>query len=60
MRQHGGAAIVRHPMTPDRLKIIAILAALAAVVLGYELLVQFDEWNRMQSCATAGGRNCTR
>jgi len=47
-------------MTPDRLKIIAILATLVAVFLGYELLVQFDDWNRMQSCASVGGRNCDR
>jgi hypothetical protein len=45
-------------MTPDRLKFIAIRAAIAAIFLCYELLVQFDDWNRMQSCATTGGRNC--
>ena len=47
-------------MTPDRLKLIAILAAVAAIFLCYEVLVQFDDWNRMQSCATTGGRNCRR
>ena len=45
-------------MTPDRLKLVAILAAIAAVFLCYELLVQFHDWNRLQSCATSGGRNC--
>jgi hypothetical protein len=45
-------------MSPDRLKIIAILAAILAVFLGYEVLVQFHDWNRLQSCATAGGRHC--
>jgi len=46
-------------MPPDRLKLIAILAAIIAAFLCYELLVQFHDWNRMQSCATAGGRHCT-
>ena len=47
-------------MTPDRLKFLAILAAIAAIFVGYEVLVQFDNWNRLQTCATAGGRNCAR
>lgn len=45
-------------MTPKRLRLLAILAAILAVLGGYELLVQFHDWNRLQSCATAGGRNC--
>lgn len=45
-------------MTPDRLKVIALLAAALAAFLGYELLVQFHDWNRLQSCATSGGHNC--
>lgn len=45
-------------MTPDRLRLLAILAAILAAFGCYELLVQFHDWNRMQSCATAGGRNC--
>jgi hypothetical protein len=45
-------------VTPDRLKLLAILAAVAAAFLCYELLIQFYVWNRTQSCATSGGRNC--
>jgi hypothetical protein len=45
-------------MTPDRLKLVAILAAVLAAFLCYEFLIQFHDWNRMQGCATAGGRNC--
>ncbi len=45
-------------MTPDRLRLLAILVAILAAFGCYELLVQFYDWNRMQSCATAGGRNC--
>jgi hypothetical protein len=45
-------------MSPERLRLIAILAAVAAVFLSYELLVSFHDWNRMQTCATSGGRNC--
>jgi len=45
-------------MTPDRLKFLAIIAAVVAAFLGYELLMQFYDWNRLQTCATAGGRNC--
>lgn len=47
-------------MTPDRLKFMAILAAIVAVFLCYELLVKFDDWNRLQTCASSGGRNCGR
>jgi hypothetical protein len=46
------------PMTPDRLKFLAILAAILAVFLCYEFLVQFHDWNRLQTCASAGLRNC--
>jgi hypothetical protein len=60
LHRRGDDIIVNRAMTPDRLKFVAILAALAAVFLCYELVVQFDDWNRMQSCATAGGRNCGR
>jgi hypothetical protein len=41
-------------MTPEWLK---LLAAVAAAFRCYELLVQFDDWNRTQSCATSGRRN---
>jgi hypothetical protein len=45
-------------MTPDRLRLLAILAAVLAALGAYELLIEFHDWNRVQSCATAGGRNC--
>jgi hypothetical protein len=45
-------------MTPDRLKLLAIVAAIVAAFLGYEVMIQFHDWNRLQTCVTAGGRNC--
>ena len=60
MRRGEGTRIIGAPMTPDRLKLMAILAALVAVFLCYEVLVKFDDWNRLQSCATTGRRNCDR
>ena len=45
-------------MTPDRVKFLAILAAILAAIAGYEFLVQFQDWNRTQTCASAGLRNC--
>jgi hypothetical protein len=45
-------------MSPDRLRLLAILAAAIAAFLCYELLIQFHDWNRTQGCATSGGRNC--
>jgi hypothetical protein len=50
--------ILPRSMTPDRLKWLAILAAVVAVFLCYELLIAFYDWNKTQSCATFGGRNC--
>ncbi len=34
-----------------------VLAIVAALLLG-EFAVKFAEWNKMQACATTGGRNC--
>jgi hypothetical protein len=34
-----------------------VLAIVAALLLG-EFAVKFADWNKMQACATAGGRNC--
>ena len=45
-------------MTPDRLKILAIVAFIAAAILISNFLFDFYQWNREQTCATAGGRNC--
>jgi hypothetical protein len=43
---------------PDKYKFLAIVAFVVAAILGSQLLFNFYEWNRMQTCATAGGRNC--
>jgi hypothetical protein len=43
---------------PDRYKYLAIIGFIAAAVLGSQLLFKFYEWDRLQNCATAGGRNC--
>jgi hypothetical protein len=39
-------------------QILLILAAVVTAVLLTEFLFTFYEWNREQTCATAGGRNC--
>jgi hypothetical protein len=52
-RRHTGAA-----MWSDRYKYLAIIACILAALLGSQLLFKFYEWNRLQSCATAGWRNC--
>jgi hypothetical protein len=38
--------------------LLLVVAALAAVWAGSELLVQFHSWNREQACLSGGGRNC--
>jgi len=38
--------------------LLAIAAAIAAAVLLSNFLVDFHDWNRMQGCASTGGRNC--
>jgi hypothetical protein len=43
---------------PDRYKYLAIIGVIAAALLGSQLLFEFHEWNKLQNCATAGGRNC--
>jgi hypothetical protein len=35
-----------------------IVAAIVAVLLAAELLVEFHDWNRQQACVSGGGRNC--
>ena len=47
----------RAPM-PERYKYLAIIGFIAAALFGSELLFKFYEWNKLQNCATAGGRNC--
>jgi hypothetical protein len=43
---------------PERYKFLAVIAFVVAALLGAELLFKFYEWDRLQNCATAGGRNC--
>lgn len=38
--------------------LLAIIAAIIAVIVLSQLLYDFYDWNRQQSCATGGGRNC--
>ena len=39
-------------------KYLAIILAIAAAIGLSQLLFEFYDWNRMQSCSTGGGRNC--
>jgi hypothetical protein len=39
-------------------QILIILAAIGTAILLSQLLFTFYQWNREQTCATAGGRNC--
>jgi hypothetical protein len=43
---------------PDRYRYLAIIGFILAAVLGSQLLFKFYEWNKLQNCATSGGRNC--
>ncbi len=40
------------------MKYLAIIAVIVAIVLATQFLFRFEDWNRSQSCATSGGRNC--
>ena len=57
LRPGRGRAILRSAM-PDRYKYLAIIGFIAAALFGSQLLFKFHEWNKLQNCATAGGRNC--
>jgi uncharacterized membrane protein YwzB len=46
-------------MSRDALKYLAIIAAIVAAVLLSNFLVDFYDWNKTQTCATSGGRNCS-
>jgi hypothetical protein len=45
-------------MSKNAMIFLAIAAAILAAVLTSNFLVDFHDWNRMQDCTTAGGRNC--
>jgi hypothetical protein len=40
------------------MKYLAIIAAIGAAVLLSQFLFDFYDWNKTQTCASAGGRNC--
>jgi len=40
------------------MKYLAIIAAVGAAILLSQLLFNFYDWNKEQSCASGGGRNC--
>lgn len=55
------AAAVFRPPYSRRMNLralLAIVAAVIAVILVSQLLFAFYDWNRQQTCATGGGRNC--
>jgi len=37
---------------------LAIAIAIGSALLLSNFLVDFHDWNRMQDCASTGGRNC--
>jgi hypothetical protein len=45
-------------MSNDAVKVLAIVAAVVAVLLISNFMVDFYDWNKTQTCATSGGRNC--
>ncbi len=51
---------VRRTSIVDSMRqLLLIAAAIVTAVLLTEFLFSFYDWNRTQSCATAGGRNCS-
>lgn len=40
------------------MKYIAIIAAIIAAIVLSQLLFDFYDWNKTQTCASGGGRNC--
>ncbi len=40
------------------MKYLAIIALIIAAIALSQFLFDFYDWNRTQSCASAGGRNC--
>ncbi len=41
-----------------RMKYLAIIAAIGAAILLSQFLFDFCDWNKTQTCASTGGRNC--
>ncbi|HEV8015179.1 MAG TPA: hypothetical protein VGP48_06580 [Stellaceae bacterium] len=42
------------------MKYLAIIGAIVAAIVLSQLLFDFYDWNKTQSCASTGGRNCGR
>lgn len=40
------------------MKYIAIIVVIVAAVVLSQFLFDFYDWNKQQSCASTGGRNC--
>jgi hypothetical protein len=39
-------------------QVLLVAAAVIAAVVLTQLLFEFYQWNKLQECAAAGGRNC--
>jgi hypothetical protein len=52
------AADAGRPHTSRDMKYLAIIAAIGAAIVLSQLLFDFYDWNKTQSCASTGGRNC--
>jgi hypothetical protein len=57
-RASGKAAYSARHEICGAMKYLAIVAAIGAAILLSQLLFNFYDWNKTQSCASAGGRNC--
>jgi hypothetical protein len=40
------------------MKYLAIIVAIVAAIVLSQFLFDFYDWNKQQTCASAGGRNC--
>jgi len=40
------------------MKYLAVIVAIGAAIVLSQLLFDFYDWNKTQSCASTGGRNC--
>lgn len=58
MKCYAIAGAAGRPHTSRRMKYLAIAAAIGAAILLSQFLFNFYDWNKQQSCASAGGRNC--
>jgi hypothetical protein len=58
MKCYAIAAEAGRPHTRRGMKYLAIIGAIAAAILLSQFLFDFYDWNKTQSCASTGGRNC--